>query len=131
MWRTVLKTLKESWESVTTESFRMLSDREVELDKFIYRSLGGEQDIDQKNQYGMAALHIAAASGRLHETKLLLEKGADPFLKNGPRIHGDEELTALELALGNGHDEVADVLRSAMGNLNSNKTSPHVTPEIG
>jgi ankyrin repeat protein len=65
-----------------------------------------EIDIDATNEDGMTVLHLAAESGNPDAVLLLLDHGADmDIAANGGS-------TAEQLAARNGHDEVAELLRS-------------------
>jgi len=62
-------------------------------------------DLNQKDEYGYTALHLACDRGNLAIVKLLLKHGVDQTLKD------PDELTALELAETCGHDEIVKVLK--------------------
>ncbi|KAI8903223.1 hypothetical protein EDD86DRAFT_215632 [Gorgonomyces haynaldii] len=60
-------------------------------------------DINQKDTFGMTALHYAAEEGHLEIVRLLLQKGALASVSN----HGE---TPLQLAQDNGHSEICKLL---------------------
>jgi len=66
---------------------------------------GTSLDLNQKDQYGYTALHLACDRGNLAVVELLLKHGANRTIKD------PDELTALELAETCGHDEVVKVLK--------------------
>jgi len=63
-------------------------------------------DLDQKDEYGYTALHLACDRGNLAIVKLLLNRGANQTLKD------PDELTALELAETCGHEDIVGVLKN-------------------
>jgi len=62
-------------------------------------------DLNQKDEYGYTALHLACDRGNLAVVELLLKHGVNRTLKD------PDELTALELAETCGHDEIVKVLK--------------------
>lgn len=65
---------------------------------------GAELGAVSENAMRNTPLHAAAAAGRLAVAELLVERGADP---SAPAAEG---LTPLDIAIGDGHDEVARLL---------------------
>ncbi|KAF8647919.1 hypothetical protein AX16_006451 [Volvariella volvacea WC 439] len=63
-------------------------------------------DLDKRDEYGFTPLHLAADRGNLSVVKLLLERGADPNLKD------PDGLLPHELAEVAGHRDIADALRA-------------------
>jgi len=63
-------------------------------------------DLNARDEFGYTALHLASDRGNLAVVKLLLEKGADPTLKDA------DDLSASELARIAGHDEIIAILPS-------------------
>jgi len=61
-------------------------------------------DINQKDEFGYTALHLACDRGNLAIVRLLVMRKADQTLKD------QDGLTALELAETCGHDEIVKVL---------------------
>lgn len=66
-----------------------------------------ETRLDERDTYGYTALHLASDRGHLAVVRLLLERGADPSLKDA------DELTALELARIAEHDDIVEQLGSS------------------
>ncbi|KAF8736028.1 hypothetical protein AX14_001030 [Amanita brunnescens Koide BX004] len=64
-------------------------------------------DLNTRDEFKYTPLHLAADRGNIEVVKLLLEKGADPTLKD------PDDLTALELADTAGHEDVVKLLSSA------------------
>ncbi len=60
------------------------------------------------NQEGITALHLSSGNGAIECVQFLINRGADVTLqaKNG--------MTAMDMALKNGHEETAEILREAM-----------------
>ncbi|KAI0033404.1 ankyrin [Vararia minispora EC-137] len=61
-------------------------------------------DVNERDQYGYTALHLAADRGHLTTVKALIAKGADATLKD------PDEMNALDLAKCAGHDEIVALL---------------------
>lgn len=62
-------------------------------------------DINQKDEFGYTALHLACDRGNLEVVEVLARRGADRTLKD------PDELTALELAETCGHEDIVNVLQ--------------------
>jgi ankyrin repeat protein len=62
------------------------------------------QDVDAKTNIGITALMMAATEGHAEAVRLLLKFGADRTLKD------DEGLTAKEIAIRNGNDQLIPLL---------------------
>jgi len=62
-------------------------------------------NLNQKDEYGYTALHLACDRGNLAIVELLLKHGVDRTLKD------PDDLTALELAETCGHDEIVKALK--------------------
>lgn len=74
--------------------------------------------IDEQGPYnGYTALHDAAWHGHLEAAEVLLECGANPLLK------GHDGCTALDLAVKSGNTQLADRLRQAMEQFESQRRS--------
>ncbi|CAG0902443.1 unnamed protein product [Darwinula stevensoni] len=70
-------------------------------------SAGVDPNVPKKD--GATALHLAAVEGKASVIKALLEKGANANIKS------PGGLTPLDYAIGNGHNDAANVLRSYGG----------------
>ncbi|KAH9937194.1 ankyrin repeat-containing domain protein [Fomitopsis serialis] len=64
-------------------------------------------DVNVKDENGYTPLHLACDRGHADVVRLLLERGADPSIKD------DDDLTGRELAEISGHDEIMSVLKAA------------------
>ncbi|KAI6162108.1 acyl CoA binding protein-domain-containing protein [Pisolithus thermaeus] len=62
-------------------------------------------DINERDEFGYTALHLACDRGNLPTAKVLLEHGGDPLLKD------PDNLIAAELAEIAGHDKLSALLR--------------------
>jgi len=62
-------------------------------------------DVNQKDEFGYTALHMACDRGNLAIVKVLLKRGVDLTLKD------QDNFTALELAETAGHDEIVKALK--------------------
>lgn len=62
-------------------------------------------DINERDEFGYTALHLAFDRGNLPTAKVLLEHGGDPLLKD------PDNLTAAELAEIAGHSKLSALLR--------------------
>jgi ankyrin repeat protein len=71
--------------------------------------LAAGADVDARQPGWKTPLMIAAAAGNTSSVRLLLEAGADSTLEDS------DEQTAMLQALAHGHNEVADLLRNAVG----------------
>ena len=65
-------------------------------------------DVDAPNSQGWTPLMVAAAHGGTNSVKLLLEKGANPFIKLS------DGSTAYSLARECRHDDAADLIQKAI-----------------
>ena len=63
--------------------------------------------IDAYGPNGKSPLHDAAAEGKNEAVKFLLEKGADPMVKD------EDGNTAIDIALGNLHKDTAKLMQDA------------------
>jgi ankyrin repeat protein len=77
-------------------------------DKSLKELLDKKTPVNVFNQSGHSALTEAAWNGHAGTVKLLLSRGADPDLKK------PDGVTALELARGQKHQDVADLLQQAV-----------------
>ncbi len=68
-------------------------------------------DIDAKNPSGKTALYWAAANGAADTTRKLIELGA--FVNGAPETEPVYPSTPLAIAVAQGLDEIADILREA------------------
>lgn len=64
-------------------------------------------DINERDEFGYTALHLACDRGNLAAVKVLLEHGGDPLLKD------PDGLAVAELTEIAGHDEISAFLREA------------------
>ena len=62
----------------------------------------------KRSDAGQTALHLSAATGQPKLTKFLLERGADPTVKDA------EGRTPLSYAVQNKHPQTASVLRQSL-----------------
>ncbi|KAI6047715.1 hypothetical protein EDC04DRAFT_2619611 [Pisolithus marmoratus] len=62
-------------------------------------------DINERDEFGYTALHLACDRGNMPTAKVLLEHGGDPLLKD------PDNLTAAELAEIAGHGKLSALLR--------------------
>ncbi|KAG8777091.1 hypothetical protein FRC20_008110 [Serendipita sp. 405] len=67
--------------------------------------LGGV-DINQRDEFGYTALHLAADRGNVGVVKLLIARGADPSIQDA------DGFMAVELAEASGKETVVDLLRN-------------------
>jgi ankyrin repeat protein len=67
--------------------------------------VGDGSDINDQQQGGWTALHGASQHGNYAMVAYLLKNGADPEIAN------DDGLTAFDIAMEEGHDEAAELLR--------------------
>ncbi|KAH7910874.1 hypothetical protein BJ138DRAFT_1086736 [Hygrophoropsis aurantiaca] len=74
------------------------------LSEFI--NLNPGLDINERDEFGYTALHLACDRGGFAIAKVLLENGADPSLKD------PDEFTAAELASVAGHDHLSPLFAS-------------------
>lgn len=90
-------------------------DDELHLPELVYwaslgevaeveKSLANGVDVNQTDEEGYSALHVAAENGYLDVVKLLVEKGAD--------VQHKTQYTALELAEMAGNEDVIIYLKS-------------------
>jgi len=92
--------------------------RSVFLNKEYIASLliGYGADVDAPNSQGWTPLMIAATHGSTNSVRLLLEKGANPYIKLS------DGSTAYSLAKECRHDDAADlILRAIDGSLRSGR----------
>ncbi|TFY64411.1 hypothetical protein EVJ58_g2638 [Rhodofomes roseus] len=66
-------------------------------------------DVNAKDENGYTPLHLACDRGRAEVVRLLLERGANPSIKD------DDDLTAKELAEVSGHDEIIELIDRCIG----------------
>ncbi|KAF8462149.1 ankyrin repeat-containing domain protein [Kalaharituber pfeilii] len=83
------------------------SNGHIEIVKLL---LAAGADVNKQNWQKYTPLHLASNYGYLEIVKLLLVAGAEVNTATG-----SSSLTALDLSLKNGHDDVAQVLRAAGG----------------
>lgn len=67
--------------------------------------------LDDLQENGWTALHVAASNNRPDAVKVLLEAGAITGIKN------NEDETALDLAESNGHQKVVDIIRGHLAGI--------------
>jgi ankyrin repeat protein len=65
-------------------------------------------EVNAVDETGLSALHYAAYKNRLEIARALVTKGADPMLKS------KQDQTPYDLALRDGHQEVAEYLLKQM-----------------
>ena len=83
---------------------------DIEKVKFLFEQKGA--NINEKNEYGMTALHLASRYGNLEIVKYLVEKGANINEKN------ERGLTAFWFASRNSHLEIVKYLIEKGANIN-------------
>jgi len=65
-------------------------------------------DVNQRDEYGYTALHLACDRGNLPVVKVLIKHGADATMKD------PDDLTGIELAQIAGHDEICAFLKTGL-----------------
>ena len=73
-------------------------------------------NINQKGEHGYTPLHEACSRGQTEIVKLLLENGADTFV----RTEGDLPFTKARLS---GHDEICEILKPYMAKREGDESS--------
>jgi len=76
------------------------------ITRFLAESSG--VDVNQRDEHGYTALHLACDRGSLQVVKVLIEHGADPTIKD------PDDLTGIELAQIAGHDEISGFLQTVL-----------------
>eukprot|EP00296_Roombia_truncata_P008936 JP447463.1.p1 GENE.JP447463.1~~JP447463.1.p1 ORF type:complete len:154 (-),score=48.17 JP447463.1:97-558(-) len=74
------------------------------------------KDVNERDAGNWTPLMNAAVEGDYEICKVLLEKGADPFLKN------NNDANALDYATRRGHKEVADLIQQYMNHSAGSKS---------
>jgi ATP-dependent RNA helicase YTHDC2 len=111
------ETFKSWWLSNT--------DGDEAFNQFVYMVASENVPIDfRHSDTDMTALMIVAGKGYRQEVQILLEIGADPFIK----CRGD--YTAMDLATQMGHDECAAYLASIMDIRRKNKSDTAIAPVV-
>jgi ankyrin repeat protein len=72
-------------------------------------------DVNAAGVYGMTPLHLAAAAGDVKMAEFLLKHGADVNAAMSAHLYVNQRATPLQLALENGHAEMAALLASKGG----------------
>jgi ankyrin repeat protein len=97
---------------------RLMHAASLKIPEELLRLLAKSKDgIDQADDDGWTALHIAASCGLQDNVSILCDAGANPFFKNK-----DKE-TPLDIAIKRGHLEIAVLLQKA------EKEAPLIKPE--
>ncbi|KAH0838234.1 ankyrin repeat-containing domain protein [Lanmaoa asiatica] len=65
-------------------------------------------DVNERDEYGYTALHLACDRGSLPVVKILIKHGADATMKD------PDDLTGIELAQIAGHDEICAFLQTVL-----------------
>ncbi|KIM29140.1 hypothetical protein M408DRAFT_329139 [Serendipita vermifera MAFF 305830] len=92
----------DQMESTTIHGLAVLGDAE-KLKTLL--DLDVEADVNEKDEYGYTALHLAADRGHPSIARLLLQRGADVSILDA------DGFSALELAEASGKEEVVQVLK--------------------
>ncbi|CAG7846184.1 SubName: Full=Uncharacterized protein {ECO:0000313/EMBL:CCA70070.1} [Serendipita indica DSM 11827] len=95
---------EQETDAKTLHGLAILGDAE-KLDTLL--QLDPHMDINQKDEYGYTALHLAADRGNVRVVELLLRKGADSSIKDA------DDLSALELAEASGNEQIAALLQAS------------------
>ncbi|KIL00241.1 hypothetical protein PAXRUDRAFT_130311 [Paxillus rubicundulus Ve08.2h10] len=66
-------------------------------------------DVNQRDEFGYTALHLACDRGNLSMVEVLIKHGADPLMKD------PDDLTVAELAQIAGHGEICTLLQKSYG----------------
>jgi ankyrin repeat protein len=77
--------------------------------------LGKGADVNAAGVYGMRPLHLAAAGGDTKMAEFLLKHGADVNAPMSAKLYVNQRATPLQLALENGHPDMAALLASKGG----------------
>lgn len=75
-------------------------------DMLSYLNKNPEVDVNEADENGYTALHLACDRGNIAVAQLLLSRGADMNIKDA------DDFTALELADISGHDDIVELLKS-------------------
>ncbi len=81
--------------------------RAIEMVGYFLAQSKRPEFLDRGDEFGNTALHFAAGLGKKTVVQLLLEAGA----KKGPMMHSGENMTPYDLALREGHKEIADFIQ--------------------
>lgn len=99
----------KEFERKTGDLYDAARKGDVELVKFHLEKMGGNAAIDRKDNFGAAALHSAAAFGRLKVVEYLVKNGANVKITNR------EGETPLDMALDPLNEEGAEFMSGLFG----------------